>query len=53
VNKKNSCFKLKINKTNTKDLSGVVVGLQDSNHVNVSMKSIKDHAVALNGKGYN
>lgn len=52
INKDGSNFRVKINKTNNKDLSGLIIGLQKSTITEPSMKTIKTDSIALNGKGY-
>lgn len=42
---------LTINKTNSKDKSGIVIGLIKDNKFETSMKSIKTNSHSINGKG--
>jgi len=51
VDKKSSQLQVTIKNTN-KDLSGLIIGLQNSSYLDETMKNIKEHAIALNGKGY-
>ena len=49
---RHSEFKIKVSKTNSLDLSGIIVGLQKSTHLSaISLKDIKEHSIALNGFG--
>jgi len=41
-----------VNKTNSKDKSGLVIGLLKDGHLDTSMKTIKTHSSSLNGKGF-